>query len=219
MKTIHQTENSSIKLSACKQFVLKKQRNARNEIRVLEYINHPRIIKIIDWKREDDIFCVKFPFYPRGDLFDAIHKHPSRLPPPIHVAHQLLDIVSHLHKCDVAHMDIKPENILLDHHGGILLIDFNLACFTSEYKEGTVKGTPEFFPPEVIARKKERCPKKQDMWCVGMVLYEILFHRILINYAMIDGCSCPVMKRLLIGCLAQDASERLTALEAQDMLK
>jgi serine/threonine protein kinase len=206
---IHQTQNSTIKLHENEQYVIKKQANARNEIRVLEFINHPRIVKLVQWEKNNKDYELVFPYYPRGDLFDAIYKERSH-PPPLKIACELLEIAVHLHKCDVAHMDIKPENILLDNDGGILLIDFNLACFTSEYRGG-IKGTAAYLPPEVLMKQDGRCPKKQDMWCIGLVLYEVLFKSVCINYKRIEKYKCPILKRIMLGCLDRDMETRMSA--------
>ena len=43
------------------------------------------------------------------------------------ISSQLLDALDHLHDRDVAHRDVKPDNIMLDGNGDVVLIDFATA--------------------------------------------------------------------------------------------
>lgn len=83
--------------------------------------------------------------------------------------------ISYLHKEGVIYRDLKPENIILDKVGHIKLIDFGLAKGNINQKNltGTVCGTNEYIPPEVICGKKYGF--NFDWWCFGNILYEMLF--------------------------------------------
>ncbi|MCJ8741332.1 hypothetical protein PDJAM_G00069430 [Pangasius djambal] len=71
--------------------------------------------------------------------------------------------------------DLKPENILLDAQGHVVLTDFGL-CKEGLEPEATTTtfcGTPEYLAPEVL--RKEPYDRTVDWWCLGAVLYEMLF--------------------------------------------
>ncbi|KAF9231695.1 hypothetical protein BU15DRAFT_82105 [Melanogaster broomeanus] len=70
------------------------------------------------------------------------------------VAEQLVEAVAFMHRHGVAHLDIKPQNVLIPVHGGRLsIIDFSIAAFVRSPQtrfEGTA-GTEGYMAPEVVA--------------------------------------------------------------------
>eukprot|EP01064_Diplonema_japonicum_P032979 TRINITY_DN6373_c0_g1_i1.p1 TRINITY_DN6373_c0_g1~~TRINITY_DN6373_c0_g1_i1.p1 ORF type:complete len:407 (+),score=67.75 TRINITY_DN6373_c0_g1_i1:79-1299(+) len=120
----------------------------------------------------------------------------------------LVKAVNHLHKQNLAHLDIKPQNILLQKRcktdslikvSDIKLIDFgSLTTFTPNKKDiKTIAGTPFFAAPEIISVFKmgssvnmlpfdERC----DIWSVGVVAYVLLTGR----HPFVKGLAMPQLK-------------------------
>ncbi|MEZ0227570.1 MAG: serine/threonine-protein kinase [Planctomycetota bacterium] len=97
------------------------------------------------------------------------------------------EALSYVHALDVAHLDIKPENILVDEKLQVRLIDFSIAkelkrsiserlrgIFGSGGSEGTVtiQGTLTYLAPEQI--KRQDPGKPADVYALGLVLYECL---------------------------------------------
>lgn len=89
------------------------------------------------------------PTAPKGqDLFDYVDLHPDGLSPPSirSIFSQIADALYFLHEHGIVHRDIKDENIVLDHRGHVMVIDFGSAAYVA--KDGTrfdtFSGTLEF---------------------------------------------------------------------------
>ena len=78
-----------------------------------------------------------------------------------------------MHLSRIHHRDIKLENILLN-CGVPKITDFELSVYTrlDFFPRETMCGSPAYFCPEMI--EKQRYNKKADIWCLGIVFYELL---------------------------------------------
>ncbi|KAI0081510.1 kinase-like protein, partial [Panus rudis PR-1116 ss-1] len=80
--------------------------------------------------------------------------------------------VTDLHAMGYAHQDIKPENILLDQTGRLILSDFGLARRFTDPPQPGLAGTWLYMPLEV--HRKQPHNHKIDVWSTGLVLFELL---------------------------------------------
>jgi serine/threonine protein kinase len=93
------------------------------------------------------------------------------------IYYRVCKAVKFIHSKNLIHRDIKPENILLNKSGQIKLCDFGFcAPFGEDDKRNTMCGTKEYLPPEIIENKDQ--DDKADVWCLGVLLYELLHKRI-----------------------------------------
>ncbi|KAG9493481.1 hypothetical protein GDO78_001404 [Eleutherodactylus coqui] len=111
-----------------------------------------------------------------GELFYHLQRERCFLEPRARFyAAEIASALGYLHSLNIVYRDLKPENILLDSQGHIVLTDFGL-CKENIEPNGTTStfcGTPEYLAPEVL--HKQPYDRTVDWWCLGAVLYEMLY--------------------------------------------
>lgn len=114
-----------------------------------------------------------------GDLLDKIYEvEKFSIANAKKITHQLLEALRFCHKREVAHRDVKPENILVvdpDISTKIKLCDFGCSKNIAQAPFRTMIGSPLYCAPEVFEHGDaggydEIC----DMWSTGVVLFLIL---------------------------------------------
>ena len=84
---------------------------------------------------------------------------------------QIAEGLQYLHQKNVAHRDMKLENILIDEEGNVKIIDFGFSLVTPKTKPLNVCcGTPSYMSPELMARKNYY-GHLVDIWALGIILY------------------------------------------------
>lgn len=99
---------------------------------------------------------------------------PLPLPQWLEMARQLLQAVGVLHRRNLLHRDIKPDNLHLGDDGQLRLLDFGLAYCPglSEDQPNTLPGTPSYLAPEAFEGSSPS--PRQDLYAVGVTLYHLL---------------------------------------------
>nr|XP_033331576.1 death-associated protein kinase related-like [Megalopta genalis] len=89
---------------------------------------------------------------------------------------QILDGIAFLHSLNVAHLDIKPQNLVLTGdfpECDVKLCDFGISRYISHGADiREILGTPDYVAPEVL--NYEPISLATDMWSVGVLLYVLL---------------------------------------------
>lgn len=84
------------------------------------------------------------------------------------VLKQLTSACYHLHTCSFAHLDIKPDNILVEKETlKVTLIDYGLSCFENERPKG---GTANYLSPERVTKAVVR-NLESDVYSLGLVFF------------------------------------------------
>jgi serine/threonine protein kinase len=90
---------------------------------------------------------------------------------------KILDGVEYLHTVGVAHLDLKLENIMYDEENDtIKLIDFGEAVLLEETEFFGPRGTLQYMCPEMLEFSRFSATKA-DLWCCGIILYNLFYNR------------------------------------------
>ncbi|MDX8410604.1 MAG: bifunctional protein-serine/threonine kinase/phosphatase [Mariprofundaceae bacterium] len=142
-------------------------------------VDNPHVFKVFQLKRKRSYLYYVTEFLEGRSLAQWILDNPN---PDLE---QARDIVSQIvkglrafHRREMVHQDIKPENIMIDKHGVIKIIDFGstqVAGLKEVYtpvKQEHVEGTANYIAPELF-EGFEATPKS-DMYSLGVTIYEML---------------------------------------------
>jgi serine/threonine protein phosphatase PrpC len=77
-----------------------------------------------------------------------------------------------LHRMNIIHRDIKPDNIHLDTEGKLRLLDLGVALNPATMRSQGTPGTPSYIAPELFAG--EQASRQSDLYAVGVTMYHLL---------------------------------------------
>ncbi|XP_014666025.1 PREDICTED: kalirin-like [Priapulus caudatus] len=150
---------------------------AENEFTLLQGLQHLHLVPAVDTYETSCSYIITLRMVPGERLLDWLCQKPlyDEVQMKTYVRH-LLEVVQYLHNCHIAHLDIKPENLLIDlsHTSPLLkLVDFGDARhICNNYYVHPLLGSPEFAAPELVLGQPVGL--QTDMWSVGVVLYVLL---------------------------------------------
>ncbi|KAK3103334.1 hypothetical protein FSP39_018557 [Pinctada imbricata] len=176
-----------------------------DEVAILCRLSHPRVVKFIGACVKPPNLCIVMEFM-QTSLFDAIHvdedldfTEDERLD----IIRQTAAGIVYLHSNDIAHCDMKSQNVLLNYLTGetldVKITDFGLSMMkveadtASSASQDYVRrvGTPRYSAPEVLLGDLLSLEqmKKADMYSFSLVVFEVVcveepFYKM--NYAQLQ---------------------------------
>lgn len=147
--------------------------NFKNEFAILKKLGHPHIAGILDFGHDETSRRYYFTSeYIEGrNFYDACAGQKLDVIERIFV--QVLRAFHYLHSRGIYHLDVKPQNILVQMHGGepvhAKIIDFGLAGFDTRRR---MAGTPAYMAPEVIRGGIQ--DNRTDLYSLGVTFYKVL---------------------------------------------
>lgn len=142
------------------------------EARLVATIEHPHIVPLHEVGCVAGIVYLIMRLYPDGSLAGRLASGERVLPGEVaELGMTVADALAVAHERGVIHLDIKPDNILLDPKGRAAVTDFGIAQAIGTAGDGNVSaGTPHYMSPEHVAG--DALDGRSDIYALGVVLYE-----------------------------------------------
>lgn len=171
-----QPGGSDIMLVATKrerEFVYGKTRFLEEARNMAKFNTHKNIVNVFDFFEANNTAYIVMEFLDGKTLSQAIQQQNVPLPYDycINVATQVCTALKAIHKENILHRDVSPDNIMICNDGNVKLFDFGAARFSAGVENRvTVVVKPGFAPPEQYDKVNRQDPRT-DIYALGATLY------------------------------------------------
>ena len=146
-----------------------------DEARTAAMLSDPSIVAVYDFEIQDSTAYLIMEYVEGITLTELLRDHDDRL--TLDVVAAVFDAVAHAlevaHENGVLHLDIKPDNILINASGQVKVTDFGLATLADAQGYGVAGGgTIGYMPLEQM--RQENLDARCDEWALASVTYEML---------------------------------------------
>ncbi|XP_075870077.1 kalirin isoform X2 [Nelusetta ayraudi] len=174
--------NKSTKKEVAVKFVSKKMQKKEqvaHEADVLLHVQNHQLVALLDTYESPTCLMLILELVEDGRLLDYLVAHDELMEEKVaFFIRETLEALQHLHTCRVAHLDLKPENIMVDlRHApspAVKLVDLGDAVQLSAQRRYVhlLLGNPEFAAPELV--RGTPVSVATDVWSAGVLAYVML---------------------------------------------
>lgn len=158
--------------------ILRSNQNVDAEIAALKQCSgHPNIVNLVEVIKDDAFTYIVTEWLAGKELFKYAQEQTLDECEARCIFKEIVNAVAHMHSQNIAHRDLKLENIKFASEdscqSNVKILDFGFACRTDEHKD--MEGlcyTLDYAAPEVLSNK--RYTKACDLWSMGVILYKLL---------------------------------------------
>ncbi len=148
----------------------------KQELLLAHQVTHRNVIRIYDLGEAEGLKFITMEYIEGKDLRSLIRAKEKFSPEEaVDVIQQVCNALEAVHSVGVIHRDLKPQNIMQDSSGRILVMDFGLARTLEGdgmTQTGALVGTMEYMSPEqALAQDLDQ---RSDIFAMGLILYELL---------------------------------------------
>ena len=148
----------------------------KQELLLAHQVTHRNVIRIYDLGEAEGVKFITMEFIEGRDLRSIIREKNKFAPEEaVEVIQQVCLALDAAHSVGVIHRDLKPQNIMQDGTGRMLVMDFGLARTLEGdgmTQTGAIVGTMEYMSPEQSLGKD--LDQRSDIFALGLILYEML---------------------------------------------
>ncbi|KAL4608981.1 kalirin-like isoform X1 [Arapaima gigas] len=172
--------NKTTKKEMAVKYISKKMRRKEQvsqEAELLRHVQHPQVPTLLDAYESPSSFMLVLDLVKDGRLLDHLIALDELMEEKVaFYVRDTLEVLQYLHTCRVVHLDLKPENLMVDLHASVpcvKLVDFGDAVQVSGHRYVHLfLGNPEFAAPELI--RGSPVSLNTDVWSVGVLAYVML---------------------------------------------
>ena len=164
-----------IALSAAEGRELDRQiHNLEREIRVMQMLDHPNIVKYLGARREGSFLHIFMEYVPGGTMTSLIRTFgPLKSRQAAQYTRQILDGLNYLHSKSIVHRDLKGDNLFVTTDGKVKVGDFGTSKeLRTLHISNSVAGTPHYMAPEVVTNQGHGV--EADVWSLGCCVIQML---------------------------------------------
>ena len=148
----------------------------KHELRLSHQVTHKNVIRIYDLGEGEGVKFITMEFIDGQDLRSLIREKQKFSPEEaVETMRQVCQALDAAHSVGVIHRDLKPQNIIRDTNGRVLVMDFGLArsiAGDGMTQTGALVGTMEYMSPEQALGKE--LDHRSDIFAAGLIFYELL---------------------------------------------
>src|SRR5438876_2692591 len=148
----------------------------KQELILSRHVTHENVVRIFDLGEAEGTKFITMEFVEGEDLRSVLRHHGKfSAKEAVTIIQQICRALEAAHAEGVIHRDLKPQNIMRDPHGRIVVMDFGLARsleFDGMTQTGALVGTLEYMSPEQALGTV--LDQRSDLFAVGLIFYELL---------------------------------------------
>ncbi|KAJ3241180.1 hypothetical protein HDU81_001576 [Chytriomyces hyalinus] len=159
----------------------------RGEIAIMKKLQHPNIVRLYEVLHDpsQEIIYMVYELMEKGVIMDIgldTTAEPFSEEKARFYFRQLILAIEYLHEHDIAHRDIKPDNLLISKDNVLKVVDFGVSeIFGTQGNDKSNKseGSPAFFSPELCMPNHGNISARAvDVWAIGVTLYCLVMGRL-----------------------------------------
>jgi len=148
----------------------------KQELIIARQVTHRNVSRIYDLAEGDGVKFITMEFV-EGQSLASVRREKGKLAPKeaAGIIVQACRALEAAHAEGVIHRDLKPQNIMVDAHDRVIVMDFGIAHSLETRgmtQTGALLGTPAYMSPEQA--KGEKVDARSDLFSLGIIFYELL---------------------------------------------